>query len=489
MSASAVEPVDLLVIGCGAAGLTAAQQYVEAADREGRAPTVAILERAPREERGGATRWSWVNVTVDREGVVDPHVIDRVVHAHPDVDADYFRLLERRGGETVAWLEAHGVRIAHERPPFAMSSEYGAMVGGGRALVDALATLLEERPGVAFRYETEALRLTTDDEGRIDGAVVRGSDGRSSRIAARAVVLATGGFEGSLEAVTRYVGPRAAQIRPVVPGLRFNTGDGLRMATELGAATSGQFDRLHVQLVDARSSKPDAGLFGIPYGVIVDGTGRRFVDEGSATFEALNAPLAWSVWRDRAATATFVFDDAARRLPGFGFLNQSDLEPYSADTIEELAELIGVDPAALADEIARFNAAVAAGERTGASSFDPAVIDGKSTHGLAIDKTNWAMPIAVAPFHAYPCATASTFSYGGVRTDLRARVVSPGGTALPGLYAAGVVTGVWYGEYPGAMSVLRTVTYARIAAEEALAEIAAREREPEPVAARTALAV
>jgi len=448
-------PLDLLVVGCGAGGLTVAQAYLEEADREGRSPRVLLLERAPRAERGGATRWSWVNVTVDSDGVVDPGVIARILASHPDVDEEYFRVIEREGAATVAWLEEHGVQIAHQRPPFAMANDYGAMVGGGASLVEAFCALLEARDGVEIRYDTEALRLTTDADGRVDGVIARGPDGLTRRLAADAVVLATGGFEGSLEAVTRYVGQRAGQIRHVVPGLRFNTGDGLRMATELGAATAGQFDRLHVQLVDERTTKPDAGIFGIPYGVIVDGRGRRFVDEGSATAEALNAPLAWSVWRDHDATASFVFDARAARIPGWEFLNQSDIEPYRADTLAELAGLIGVDPAALEDEITRFNAAVGDGD------FDPGMLDGKHTHGLDIDKTNWALPIEEAPFFAYPLATASTFSYGGIRIDLEGRVVTPRGTAIPGLYGAGVVTGVWYGEYPGAMSVLRTVTFAR----------------------------
>lgn len=456
----AEEPADLLVVGCGAGGLTAALAFVEESERNGRTPRVTLLERAPHAERGGATRWSWVNLNVDSNGVVDPEVIQRILAAHPDVDEAYFRVIEREGAATVAWLEAHGVSIAHQRPPFAMAQDYGAMVGGGASLVEAFCGLLESRPGVEILYDTEAVRLTADESGRVNGVIVRGQDGLTRRLAADAAVLATGGFEGSLEAVTRYVGQRAGQIRHVVPGLRFNTGDGLRMATELGAATAGQFDRLHVQLVDERTSKADAGIFGIPFGIVVDRHGRRFVDEGSATPEAINAPLAWSVWRDHDAIASFIFDAQATRMPGWEFLNQSDIEPYRADTPAELAALIGVDPAALEEEISQYNSAVVEHD------FNPTTMDGKRTRGLKVDKTNWAQPIAEAPFFAYPLATASTFSYGGVRINLQGRVVTPGGTAIPGLFGAGVVTGVWYGEYPGAMSVLRTVTFARRAAYE-----------------------
>ncbi len=459
------ENCDLLVIGCGAAGLSTAQAFVEEAEAQGVTPNIIILERAPREERGGATLWSWVNMTVDRDGVVDPAVIERVISAHPDVDEAYFRVLQEEGSKAVEWLRQHGVSIEHHTPPFAMASEYGAMAGGGRALIEALAGTLEAHPGVRFQYRTEAWRLQIDEQGRICGATVRDANGNTSQLGARAVVLATGGFEGSLEATTRYVGSRAGQIRPVVPGLRFNTGDGLRMAMEYGAATSGQFDRLHVQLVDARSSKPDAGIFGIPFGIVVNGKGRRFTDEGIATAEAINAPLAWQVWRDQAASASFIFDDAARNIPGFDLLNHSDVEPFRADTLVELAHHLAVDPDVLEHEVNAFNAAVLDGE------FNPARMDGKSTRGLVIDKSNWAQPLHKPPYFAYPLATASTFSYGGIRTDLSGQVVSSGGTKLPGLYAAGVVTGVWYGEYPGAMSVLRSVTFARRVASALMAEL------------------
>lgn len=457
------EMYELVVIGCGAGGLASARAFVEASVARGARPTVAVIERSRKAERGGATRWSWVNMMIDQEGNLDRTVLARVTAAHPDVDADYFQALERLGAGTVAWLAEHGVKLAYRTPPFAMSFGYGAMEGGGMALVEALAGAVEDYERASFLYETEALRLHTDDRGRVDGLVVRGADGLTRTIGAGSVVVATGGFEGSLEALTRYVGPRAGEILPVVPGVRHNVGDGLRMITEVGGATAGQFDKLHVQLVDARSSKPDAGIFGVPYGIVVDGSGARFVDEGEATCEALNAPLAWSVWRDHGSRAAFVFDARAERIPGFELLNQSDIEPITANSLAELAAALGAAPDVLEATIAGFNAAVQGG------AFDAAVRDGKRTRGLAIDKSNWALPVAEPPFKAYPVVAAVTFSYGGVRTDTRARVVTPAGTPIPNLYAAGVVTGVWYGEYPGAMSVLRSVTFGRVAGQEAAA--------------------
>ncbi|WP_051166586.1 FAD-binding protein [Amycolatopsis orientalis] len=454
------ENFDLVVVGCGAAGLAAALGFLEAAAERGLAPTVAILERSGEADRGGATRWSWVNVMVDPDGVVNPSILDRVLDLDPAFDREYFDTLRRLGGDSVEWMRSHGVTVTHAAPPFAMESDYGAVEGGGLSLVNAFAARIEAYPGSTFFYDTEATRLTEDDRGRVNGVVVRGPDGLTRTVGAGGVVLASGGFEGNYQMLTQHVGARAGEIRPVAPGLRHNLGDGLRMATDVGGTTAGQFDMLHVELVDPRSDKPDPGIFGAPYGIMVNQDGERFIDEGSRTFEGINEQLAWTVWRDQGNLAYFVYDAEMAKLPGFAFLNQTDVPPYEGTTVEELGEAMGVDPDKLAATVASFNAAVCPGE------FDPSTKDGKRTTGLEIDKTNWAMPVSEPPFRAFPGSAAVTFCFGGIRTDTRARVLTGSGTPIPNLYAAGVATGVWYQEYPGALSVLRSVTFGRIAGRE-----------------------
>ncbi|MEV7663635.1 FAD-binding protein [Paenarthrobacter sp. NPDC089316] len=452
---------DLLVVGTGAAGLTTATEFLHAADKGGWKPSIAVIDKAPVEESGGATRWSWVNLFVNQHGQVDPEVINRVIGGHPDVDDQYFRTLEAESGDTAQWMRTQGVQIAYQNPGIAMESDYGAVVGGGQALLDALMAQLRTRKGVEFLYSTEALMIHQNGAGEVDGLTARTADGTEFTLRARTVVVACGGFEGSPEKLKQYVGDRGADIKPVVPGLRYNVGDGLRMITQVGGATSGQFEKLHVQLVDSRASKPDAGIFGVPYGIIVNNKGQRFIDEGSRTFEGLNAPLAWSVWRDHENEAYVIFDAQTDAIPAFSFLNQTNLEPVSATTIPGLAEALGLDPVALHRTIEEFNAATVAGP------FDPATKDGLRTQGLGIEKTNWARPLTTGPFIAYPVRTAGIFSFGGVRTDIDGRVIGTGGQPIPGLYAAGVTTGVWYTEYPGAMSILRAVTFGRRAGRHA----------------------
>ncbi|MFF1551254.1 FAD-binding protein [Rhodococcus erythropolis] len=463
------ESFDMVVVGCGAGGLSAALGFLEESAERGASPSVAIVERSTETDRGGATRWSWVNVMVDPDGTVDPAIMERVLDSDPAYDREYFSLLRKLGHESVDWMKANGVNVSHAAPPFAMESNYGAVEGGGLSLIEAFAARIEVYPESRFLYQTEAVRLKQDDQGRVSGVVVRDADGLARTLLAKKVVLASGGFEGNYEMLTQYVGPRANEIRPVAPGLKYNRGDGLRMVTEIGGSTAGQFDMLHVELVDPRSTKPDPGVFGAPYGLMVNADAERFIDEGSRTFEGLNEKLAWTVWRDHDNLAYFVYDAETEALPGFEFLNQTDVPPFEGDTIEELATAMNIDAAIFSATIHEFNEAVQDGE------FDPSRPDGKRTNGLAIEKSNWARPIQQPPFKAVPGSAAITFCFGGVRTDTQARVVTGNGTPIPNLYAAGVLTGVWYQEYPGALSVLRSVTFGRIAGRDVASALFGRQ--------------
>jgi tricarballylate dehydrogenase len=138
--------------------------------------------------------------------------------------------------------------------------------------------------------------------------------------------------------------------------------------------------------------------------------------------------------------------------------------PEQADTLAELAEKLGVDAEGLEKTVAEFNAA------SGPEEFDPTRLDGKSTVGLTPPKSNWATPLDTPPFVGVPVTAAVCFTYGGIRTNLDAQVVTGSGTAIPGLYAAGEATGLFYHAYPPATSVLRSLVFGRIAARHALAQ-------------------
>ena len=446
---------ELVVIGCGAAGLSAALAYLEAAGDA----RVAVLERAPRAERGGASRWTTSRMRVDAEGRLDPTFAEVVIPSHPEAE-DYCRALEREAPTTIRLLKERGVELEHAPLPWANELASGweaAPKGGGEAIVEALAPAVEAFAGAEILYELEAVALVTDEAGRVTGVEARGADGRLRNLVADAVVIAAGGYEGNPEMMREHSGPRGGDLPLIAPGVGYNRGDGIRMATAIGAATAGQFDMFHAEPVDSRTTHPDAVVFGTPFGIVVNRDARRFWDEGRRTFEAGFESFAFEIWANQDQQAYFIGDQKTLAVPFFEFLSTTDLPPESSDTIGGLAELLGLDPARLEETVAGFNAA------TTDAPFDPSRKDGKATVGLDPPKSNWAVPIDSPPYFGYPLTSAICFTFGGIRTDAEARVVTESGDPIPGLYAAGEVTGLFYGEYPVGTSVLRALTFGRLA--------------------------
>jgi tricarballylate dehydrogenase len=445
----------------GAAGLSAAVSYADTAAAGGRTPSVAVLERSTRAERGGSTRYtgSWFRVTEDR--ALDPNFASMMESVSGGLaDLEYCRRLERELPASIAFLEEHGVDYVYFEQPLPNRNTGGGLgmpAGNGLGIVDGLAAVLEGTDGAELIYETEALRLSVSPEGRVDGVVVRGRDGLLRTIRAGSVVIASGGFEGNKEMLTQYLGERACDIPVISPGTANNRGEGIRMAVAVGADTAGQFDRFHAEPVDARATKPDPVIYPYTYGIVVNGRAQRFFDEGKNSFDSTFEELGYEIWRNQNQTAFLIGDQTSLSVKGFTDVVFSDVPPVTADGIAELAGKLGLDPAQLEATIARYNAA------TDASEFDPYRFDGKRTVDLDPPKSNWAFPLEKPPYIAYPLRCAICFTFGGIRTDAEARIVTPSGTPIPSLYAAGEVTGLYYHEYPVGTSVIRGVTFGRIA--------------------------
>jgi Succinate dehydrogenase/fumarate reductase, flavoprotein subunit len=459
---------DIVVIGHGAAGLAAAVTFAESRD----SARVAVLERAPRDQRGGATRWTGAFLRVTEDRTFDHEWPDRVQEASGGLsDRAYCDVLDREVPATLKFIEDRGVELVFAEFPFAHTFDGGPAKmtppghpnGGGAAIVEALSAVLERRDDVDLHYQTEAVRLTVSDDGVVDGVVVRGTDGLLRRLGAGAVVLACGGFEGNAEMLTRYIGPKACDLPLIAPGIANNRGDGLRMALELGADTAGQFDMIHAEPVDTRTQSADAVIYGYTGGIFVNARAERFFDEGRDTWDNTFEHIGYEIWRNQDQQAYWIADAKTLAIPGHEYALLSDVPPERADTLGELAVKLGVDAEALEKTVAAFNAACGPGE------FDVRRLDGKATTGITPPKSNWATQLDTAPFIGIPLTAAICFTYGGVRTDTDARVVTPAGTPIPGLYAAGEMTGLFYHEYPPATSVLRSLTFGRIAGAHAAA--------------------
>ena len=454
---------DLVVIGCGAAGLSAAAAY---ADEAGENVRIAVLERATHEGRGGATRWtsSWFRVTKDRQ--LDPafsEMMERLGEGKADLD--YCRTYANEVPATFDFLDRHGVPWVYFEQPFANRNTGGGLampVPGGVAILDTLAARVDALPNAEILYQTEAVALETDERGSVTGVRVR-SSGSERSLTAKAVVIACGGFEGAQDMLVEHLGPRGAEMPLIAPTLVNNRGDGIRLTVPLGGDVAGQFDMFHGEPVDTRTDKPDAVIYGYPFGIIVNKDCKRFFDEGRDSFDSTFERLGYEIWANQDQQAWFIGEKAILAWPAVANIMLTDQPPVEAGTIAELAMKLGLDPGALVVTVNQYNAAIQPGPT------DRTIRDGKRTEGLDPPKSNWATPIENGPFIAYPITTAITFTFGGIRSDNRARVLKKDGSPIPGLYAAGEVTGLYYREYPAGTSVLRALTFGRIAAREAAA--------------------
>jgi tricarballylate dehydrogenase len=484
MSADGMKAFDIVVVGCGIAGLCAAVSAMEAGAR------VAVLERAPKEDRGGNTRWTQsllrmkneTEITDDLEHHLaangghhlDPELLNAAAGDFQDwpsivktlgfTDPEIVATLAREAAPTLQWLKRFGIRFDVPVTYFLTAAQPRmAPVGGGLAMIEALAAAAEQG-GVRFLYETAARRLIEHEPGRVGGLVTADARGRTMSIPARAVILASGGFQGNPEMLTRYLGPRARYLRPVARGGYYNKGEGIRMALDAGAATAGDFGEFHAEPIDPRSGAPEPVVMVFNYGILVNRRGQRFTDEAPATSDACYEAVAREVHAQPDGIAYAILDAGLGDVPGWGRGVRSDQPPIKAATLDELAGRIGVPAEALARTVADYNATCVGGP------FKPLEADGLATRaGYAGRKSNWARPIATPPFLAFPIICGVCFTFGGIKTSRRAEVLDADGAPIAGLYAAGEMTGLYYKTYTGATSVLRGAVFGRIAGAAAAA--------------------
>jgi tricarballylate dehydrogenase len=308
--------------------------------------------------------------------------------------------------------------------------------------------------------------LLRDDSG-VTGVRAR-IDGKSVDIAAKSVVLACGGFQANAEWRTRYLGPGwdLAKVR----GTRFNTGEGIRMALEIGASPSGNWSGCHA--VGWERNAPEFGDLAIgdayqkhsyPFGIMVNARGERFVDEGADFRNYTYAKYGRVILAQPGQFAWQIFDSKVLHLLRDEYRIR-EVTKVSANSLEDLVEkLDGVDPARALANIQQFNDAV-----MDEVTFNPNIKDGRGTVGLEIPKSNWANPLDQPPYEAYAITCGITFTFGGVRIDTNAGVQDRDGGPIPRLYSAGeMVGGLFYFNYPGGTGLMAGAVFGRIAGSSA----------------------
>ncbi len=479
---------DLIVVGCGVAGLSAAVSALEGG------LSVINLERSGEEHFGGNSRWTEAYMRMKNDAEVsddfedhfarnagwniDPNVLAAMgdggehrpsyAKAHALPDPDVIATFANSVPPTLAWLKGMGLKF--EPQPIYLLTQNTTRIaakGGGLAIIETLREKVLALGGT-IRYRTTAVDLDRDADGAVTGVMTIGADGRRSTLRARSVVLASGGFQGNPEMMTRYIGVRAKHIRPVAIGGYYNKGEGIRMALEAGAAPAGEFGSFHAEPVDPRSKMAEAVVFIYPYGILVNNRAQRFIDEAPGTVDAHYDNITRSIADQPDGICHVIFDSRVEDIPRWKTSIRSDQPAISAPTIEELALKLGLSGEALARTVSAFNAACP--PEVGA--FDPFRIDRRSTRGLSIDKSHWSRRIDKAPFHAYPIIPTNCFTFGGVKVDPDSRVVDQDGRIIPGLYAAGETMGIYHQVYTGSTSVLRGLVFGRRAGQHAAGELA-----------------
>jgi tricarballylate dehydrogenase len=340
-------------------------------------------------------------------------------------------------------------------------------VGGGLAMIEALRAHALQRDVTMF-YRSTATHLARADRNGDLRLGVTAADGSVFSIAARAMIIASGGFQGNPEMLTRYLGSCARYVRPVARGGYYNKGEGIRMALDAGAAAAGDFGSYHAEPIDPRSGATEALVMNFCYGLLINRLGQRFVDEAPGPVDVHYDPISRAFGEQPGGIVYVVFDQSIEDVPNWKKSIRTDQPPIQADSLEALARRCDLPVAAFMQTVDAYNRACPAGD------FTPLAPDGLATAGLAINKSNWSRPLGRGPFYAYPIIPGICFTYGGVKTNKLGQVIDNDGRTIPGLYAAGEAAGLYYQVYTGATSVLRGAVFGKIAGEHA-AQLAGRD--------------
>ena len=479
---------DVVVVGAGNAALSAALSAKENCD------SVLVVEKAPEYFRGGNTYFTGGIIRFAFEGLDDIQTVipdmsptevasvevgsytedqfysDMMRVTQGLSDPELAQILVSQSLPTMQWLRQKGVRfvLSYGRQAFKDGDKYrfwGGLlveaVGAGKGLSDQQFEA-SKQDGVEVRYSCQGVKLLQDDKGRVSGIRVLGPDGFED-ISARSVVLAAGGFEANAEMRCRYLGPGWEMVK--VRGIPYNTGDGIRMALEVGAQSHGHWSSCHAVAWDmnapAFGDRTITELYqkhSYPFGIMVNLDGNRYLDEG-ADFRNYTYVTYGRALLDQPQGLGFqIFDDKVKHLLRDEY-HIPQVTMAEANTIEELATRLDIDPEGFASTIEAYNAAVQTDV-----TYNPTVKDGRGTVGIAPPKTNWAQTIDTPPYLGYAVTCGISFTFGGVKIDTRGQVVTNSQEAIPGLYAAGeMVGGLFYHNYPGGSGLSAGMVFGRLA--------------------------
>ena len=489
------EEFDVIVVGAGNAALAAAVSA-----KENGADRVVVLEKAPREMRGGNTHWSGgvLRFAYDepREiGALLPGVENEIENFYdgisPYTQEDFHgdlmrvtsgrtdpvlsRILVSHSQATVRWMKETGnikmepaISLSAVKKDNVMVWARGLVVRAAHEGVGLSTSWFAtcERMGIEVRYGNAVSELMQDDNGHVVGVKTKDDDGIRS-LHAKAVVLGCGGFEANVQMRTQHIGPLvgAAKVR----GTPYNQGDGLRMALAIGAMPWGQWSGCHATPISAdwgdfapRELTDRSNRLSYVYSIMINRKGKRFVDEGEDGALFTYAKFGRAILAEPGAKAYQLFDSKVIHLlePRY-----STSDPIKANTLEDLIAQLDIDDKEQAlKTVLQYNEHA----RSPDDGFDPTKKDGLSSKGLDLEKTNWALRLDKPPYYAYSATGGITFTFGGLKTSENAEVIGTDWRPIKGLYCCGeLVGGLFYDNYPAGTGLVSGATFGRIAGRNA----------------------
>jgi fumarate reductase flavoprotein subunit len=454
---------DVIVIGAGIAGLVAANRAAQLGKR------VVVLEKSADERYLCNSRYTYGTFHINFTDVgADEDVLFGKIEACSEGSArkDLARAIAKDGRRLMQWLKSEGIDLVDLggyqtnvlAPPWRKGFGLTWRGYAGDVALARLEQNLRQRQGRILRgMRACALKL---DAGAIEVEADAGAGAGAANFSAPAVVIADGGFQSGFDLIRAHI--CAAPEKLLARNGGSATGDGLRMAQAVGAATTG-LDMFYGHLHSRDAMRTDR-LWPRPYadeiaaaGIVIDADGGRFADEGLGGIYLSNAvarlpdPLGATIIFDQP-----IWDGAPGRghaQPPNPLLTEAGGTLHRAGTIAELAGLIGVAPQRLEEIVRAYNAAIDAGTL-------------KALSPPRRSERYRAWPIATAPFYAMPICAAITNTMGGIVVDGNGAVLDRSDTPVPGLFAAGsTVGGLDGGPNAGYVGGLIKATIALRAAE------------------------
>jgi fumarate reductase flavoprotein subunit len=370
---------------------------------------------------------------------------------------DLVKILTDRALESVKWLEEIGV----EYDKSVVFAPVGALwrrghkpvKSYGTAFILALSKYVEEHSGKIIT--DSPVKEFILENGEIAGVIATGVNGQKITVRAKAVVLASGGFGANTKMLKEYNTYWSAIDDNIRTTNSFAmTGDGIQLGKSVGAALTGMGFTQMMPVADPDTGELFSGIQVPPENfVIVNKNGRRFVNEFSGRDVLTKAAI------EQGGLFYLIADDEIKKTAANTSQEKLDRQVeagtlFRADTIEELAVKVGMDPEVLKETIVKYNSYVDAG-------FDPEFH--KDTFSLKVEK---------APFYATPRKPAVHHTMGGLRIDTNTHVLDENGQPIKHLYAAGEVAGgIHAGNRLGGNALTDIFTFGRIAGKTAVDEM------------------